>query len=673
MTRNEGPEEAPPLPTPGDAARSAGGTLFARFLESAPDAVVGIEPGGRIDVVNARAEALFGYTRDELVGEPVELLVPEHALPAKTGAVAAVAVTDVLRTEGRNLLGRRKDGTEFPAEISLSSVETDDGVIATAAIRDVSDRVRAESRFVQFLEFAPDAIVGVARDGRIELVNAQTERLFGYGRDELVGELVEILVPERLRAEHPGDRAGYFADSRTRPREAGLEMFGRRKDGSEFPAEVSLSSIDSRDDMLRIAVIRDVSERVEAESQRKLLEEQLERARREHSQREKDGLEEQLNQLRRLESVGQLAGGIAHDFNNILAVILNAAAFVAEDLDEGSPLLEDVEEIQRSAQRAAALTRQLLIFSRRDVVRPQSLDLNEVVSELEKLLRRVLGEHVVLHTKFADGLWPVTADPGQIEQVLVNLVLNARDAMPGGGRLTIETSNVDMNGEYVSLHPISTPGPHVRLTVRDTGVGMDPEVAAKAFEPFFTTKPKGEGTGLGLATVYGIVTDAGGNIQIYSELGLGTTVKVQLRASTSETLPAVEKRPSRRASRGETVLVVEDESSVRRVTRRILVKGGYKVLTAAGGKEALDICQRDDKPIDLLLTDVVMPEMLGPELATRATALRPGIAVLFTSGYADQVIEHQTEAGAEVPFVEKPFTSETLLAGVGAVLSRSDS
>jgi PAS domain S-box-containing protein len=655
----------------GGSVRSASRELFEQFLEFAPDAIVGIEPDGRINLVNAQAEALFGYARHELVGQPVERLVPEHGWRAPIGDVP-VAVTDVLRAEGIDLLGRRKDGTEFPAEISLSNIETDDGVIATAAIRDVSDRVRAQRRFVQFLEFAPDAIVGVGRGGHIELVNAQTEALFGYARDELIGELVEVLLPERFRAKHSAHRGEYFADPRTRPMGAEQDLFGRRKDGSEFPAEISLSSIDSQDGMLAVTAIRDISDRVEAEAARVVLEHQLERVWREQAQREKGALEEQLNQMRRLDSVGQLAGGIAHDFNNILGVILNSAAFVAEDLDDDSPVLEDVEEIRRSAQRAAALTRQLLIFSRRDVVHPESLDLNEVVSELQRLLRRVLGEHILLATRFAPGLWPVTGDPGQIEQVLVNLAVNARDAMPGGGRIIIETSNIDLDEDYAAMHPRSIPGPHVLLSVSDTGVGMTREVARRAFEPFFTTKPKGEGTGLGLATVYGIVTDAGGTVQIYSEPALGTTVKVLLPVSASQAVPPVEQRPSPRATRGETVLVVEDEDSVRRVTRRILSKGGYNVLTATRGQEALEICERVDDKIDLLLTDVIMPEILGPELATRATELRPGLAVLFMSGYADQVVEHKAESGANIPFVEKPFTAETLLAGVDDVLSRAE-
>jgi PAS domain S-box-containing protein len=658
----------------GGAASSAGGTMFEQLLDLAPDAIVGIGAGGRIEVANAQAEALFGYGRDELVGERVEMPVPED-LRASHAAQRDGYFADPKKRPmgaGLDLLGLRKDGTQFPAEISLASVEIGDGVMAIAAIRDVTERVESQRRFSQFVEFAPDAIVGVARDGRIELVNAQTEHLFGYQRAELLGQLVECLVPERFRAKHPAYRAAYFADPRMRPMGAGIELFGRRKDGTEFPAEISLSSIDGADGMLGIAAIRDVSERAEADRQRQLLEELLDRSRREQTDRERSALEEQLNEMRRLDSVGQLAGGIAHDFNNILGVILNSAAFVAEDLEADSPLLEDVEEIRRSAQRAAALTRQLLIFSRRDVVRPQSLDLNHMVAELEPPLRRVLGEHIELETRFAPGLWPVMADPGQVEQVLVNLSVNARDAMAGGGKLFIETSNMDLDEDHAAMQPRSVPGPHVRLAVSDTGTGMSRDVLARAFEPFFTTKPKGEGTGLGLATVYGIVSDAGGTINIYSRPNVGTTVKVQWPVSAERPRRAAEQPRVLRSPRGETVLLVEDEDDVRRVTRRILADAGYKVLTAAGGREALEICESGEGTIDLMLSDVIMPEMLGPQLATYATELRPQMAVLYMSGYTDQVIEHATDGGEEMPFVEKPFTAETLLAGVGDLLGRTD-
>jgi PAS domain S-box-containing protein len=515
----------------------------------------------------------------------------------------------------------------------------------------------------------PDAIVGVDRDGLIVLLNRQTEALFGHARGDLLGEPVELLVPERFRAAHPVHRGGYFADPRTRPMGAELALFGRRHDGSEFPAEISLSSIETEQGPLAIAAIRDVSERVAAAREKARLESELYKARRLEVEREKQGLEAQLDQMRRLESVGQLAGGVAHDFNNLLAVILNYAEFVADEIGEGSPAIDDVEEIRRAAQRGAALTRQLLIFSRRDVVRPKVLDLNELLSELEKLLRRALGEHVKLDTRPADGLWTVEADPGQLEQVLVNLAVNARDAMPRGGDLTIETSNVELDEELRELLGAPAPGRYVRLVVSDTGAGMEPDVVARAFEPFFTTKAKGEGTGLGLATVYGIVMEAGGVVRLYSEPGVGTTVKAHLPAS-ADGVPAQEpRRTALPPSRGEAVLVVEDEDAVRRLTERILVDAGYRV-TAAPSAEAALAAVTGNVEVDLLLSDVIMPEMLGPELVEQATALRPQLRVLYMSGYTHQAIARQQVADSDVAFVEKPFTAQALLAAVREVLDQ---
>jgi PAS domain S-box-containing protein len=526
-------------------------------------------------------------------------------------------------------------------------------------------------RFEQFVEFAPDAIVGVGADGAIVVVNAQTEALFGYPRAELLRMRVDDLVPERFHEVHPGHRGGYFSDPRTRPMGAKLELFGLRGDGTEFPAEISLSSIETEEGLLAIAAIRDISERVEAQRTKERLEAEVEEARRLKEAREREMLEAQLNQLRRLESVGQLAGGIAHDFNNILGVIINYAQFAEEDLPPGSAALDDVREIRRAADRAAALTRQLLIFSRREVVRPQLLDLNVVVSGLDELLRRALGEHIDFQTHFSADPVTVEADPGQIEQLLVNLAMNARDAMPSGGKLIIETSTVDLDGDM--LRPELSPGRYARLSVSDTGSGMTPEVVGHAFDPFFTTKPSGEGTGLGLATVYGIVTEAGGDVRLYSEPGMGTTVKVELPAVAGAPVPSERAQVERPAGRGETVLVVEDEESVRRLVERVLESAGYNIMVADRGAAALAIL--DGHPdVDLLLTDVVMPEMLGPELVAEATRRRPDLKTLYMSGYIHQVIAGvDADATDEFAFIEKPFTGETLRQAVRSALDAGES
>ena len=505
----------------------------------------------------------------------------------------------------------------------------------------------AGSTFEQFLEFVPDAIVGVGREGRMALANGQAEKLFGYRREELIGQGVEMLVPQRFRAVHSAHRENYFAEPWTRPMGASIELFAVRKDGTEFPCEISLSRIEIDGGEMATAAIRDISERAESE-------------------REK-ALQQQLDRARRLESVGQLAGGIAHDFNNILGVIMNYAEFVADELEAGSQAHQDVEEIRRAAERAAALTRQLLIFSRREVVKPEVLDLNELMAELEKLLRRALGERVELEVHFDDELRAIEADPGQMEQVLINLAVNARDAMPEGGRLLIEAENAELDGEYAYMHPDTEPGHYVRLKVSDTGIGMDAETVERVFEPFFTTKR--EGTGLGLATVYGIVTEAGKRIDIYSEPDIGTTVKIHLPATGA---PAPTSEPDPRAQpsgRGEVVLVVEDEPDVRRMAERILTKGGYSVMGMTNGHDAIEFLSREDQPVDLLLTDVIMPEMLGTELVEKARSIRPGMRVVYMSGYSHEVLAPGVlaENGGSA-FIEKPFNARVLLKAIRELL-----
>jgi signal transduction histidine kinase/CheY-like chemotaxis protein len=383
-------------------------------------------------------------------------------------------------------------------------------------------------------------------------------------------------------------------------------------------------------------------------------------------------------QAQRLESLGQLAGGVAHDFNNLLAVILNYVTFVSEEVaaaagQDSARHLEaasaDLAQIKKAAERAAGLTHQLLVFARRDVVRPQVLNLDSVIIAVEELLRRTIGEHVELVTSLAGDLWPVLADPGQLEQVLVNLAVNARDAMPAGGTLTIETSNITVDDETIAGGSKARRGRNVRLRVSDTGSGMSADVAQHVFEPFFTTKQDGAGTGLGLATVYGILTQADGNIRIYSEPGAGTTFTITLPVTAEATVPVAEPTPYHRAPKGETVLVVEDEAALREVTRRIFARNGYHVITAANGPAALDLAGRHQGEIHLLVTDVVMPHMLGKEVAEKMRVIKPEIEVLFMSGYARPVLASQGRLDSGVALVEKPFSEADLLDQAGQVLN----
>jgi len=482
------------------------------------------------------------------------------------------------------------------------------------------------------LQAAPDAILVMEDDGRIVLVNDRAEQLFGFGRDELLGKSSDNLVTEDART-MPESRRRRLEDGRPGPIGA-VTTTVRRRDGNEIPVESSVALVDTPQGRLAVCVIRDLSERARAEQEKARL-----RA------------EAHTHRSQRLESLGQLAGGIAHDFNNMLGVIVNYANFVIEEAESKTPDLKaiaaDAKQVVRAGQRGTDLTHQLLSFARREVVRPQVLDLNAAIYSVEEMLRRSLGEHINLLVRVEPGLPAVVCDPGQVEQMLVSLAVNARDAMPGGGDLVIDT------GRH---------GDQVRLRVSDSGSGMSADVLERAFEPFFTTKGSG-GTGLGLATVYGIVTQAGGEVSLTSSVGVGTTVTVLLPTSDiSDISPSSDISPI--GGRGETVLVVEDEAALRDVAGRILSGAGYHVLAAECGASALELVARHEGAIDLLVSDVVMPGMLGKELAERLTGVRPDTRVLYMSGYAQPVLHSQGTLDPGIELLEKPFTAGDLLAAV---------
>ena len=522
---------------------------------------------------------------------------------------------------------------------------------------------------VALLDAAPDAILVVDRAGLIVMVNAQAERLFGYTRDELQGSAVDRLVPEHLRTLHPQHRAAYAEAPALRPMGAGLQLSALRKDGSQFPADISLSSITTDDGVLYFVACRDVTERKAADEERERLRMLAERSR----------LEAQLQASQRLESLGQLAGGVAHDFNNLLAVISNFAAFavselrIAESRDSAlTSVRRDVEQIQLAAERATTLTHQLLMFGRRDVIRPRVLLINNVIRELEPMLRRTLGEHIELISDLDPDLRRTMADRGQVEQVLVNLAVNARDAMAAGGKLTLETANVLIDSNHPAVVGGLPGGTYARLRISDTGEGMSADVKASAFEPFFTTKPRGEGSGLGLATVYGIVTQTGGWCGLYSERGVGTSVTILLPSTTDDQADDLVTDASEPVHWGsERVLLVEDEPALREITSRILTRHGYEVVEASDATQALAIFSSTGPPFDLLLTDVIMPGLLGRELAARCRSLRPDLKVLYMSGYAQPVLTSQGRLDADVDLIEKPFSEATLLARIQAVLADS--
>jgi signal transduction histidine kinase/CheY-like chemotaxis protein len=395
-------------------------------------------------------------------------------------------------------------------------------------------------------------------------------------------------------------------------------------------------------------------------------------AQHERSEKEKEGLQEQLRQSQKMEAIGRLAGGVAHDFNNLLTVITGYCELSLLDLSKDDPGRQKLNEIAKAAERAGNLTRQLLAFSRRQILEMKVVNLNIILNDLDKMLHRVVGEDIDFKTVFADELGLVKVDPGQIEQVVMNLVVNARDAMPQGGRLTLETANTELDEGYTRSHVGVASGAYVMLSVNDTGIGMTKEVKEQIFDPFFTTKEKGKGTGLGLSTVYGIVKQSGGDIYVYSEPGKGTTFAVYLPRVFEPLEELKEEVPVEKIPQGnETVLVVEDEDSVRAVAVDILRAQGYKVLEATGGGEALIICEEEKNPIHLILTDVVMPQMNGPQVIERLMQVRQDFKVLYMSGYADETVLHHRLLERGVTVIHKPFTVEKLARKVREVLDKN--
>jgi two-component system cell cycle sensor histidine kinase/response regulator CckA len=513
---------------------------------------------------------------------------------------------------------------------------------------DLQSSAARNERLAAIVESSSDSIVSWTPDGIITSWNAGSERMYGYTAAEAIGEDLSLIVPPENRAEIEGAHLP-VVDGVARP---AIETQKLRRDGSTIDVSVSISPI--FDDAVVLvglsAVARDISETKRADAVRR-------------------SLEVRLAQSQRLESLGQLAGGVAHDFNNLLSVIRNYASFVAEAVDDDPVVLDDVRQIIDATERAVRLTRQLLMFGRRETVHNHALDLNAVVEDIRALLANSLGEHIALVVHPGADLPAIRADEGQIEQVLLNLAVNARDAMPGGGSLTIETAAIVLDDPLAAGLAGLPSGRYVRLSVSDTGAGMAPEVAARAFEPFFSTKPKGEGTGLGLATVYGIVSEAGGTVNVYSEEGIGTTVKAYLPATSEEaTDGAVGSDAPPVQGDGATVLVVEDQDAVRAVTVRLLRRNGYDVHEAATGAEAIAVAA--ERRIHLLLTDVVMPTMSGPQVAAELRAADPGLPVLYMSGYADGVLGPRRSLDEGVSLVEKPFSEIELLRRVHETIAR---
>ena len=632
-----------------EEARRQSEERFRALIEHGADAVALVAPDATLLFVSQAVERVLGYSPADLVGRSAF----EHVHPDDVLRLRAV-VAEVLDRPGvpRTVEVRvqRRDGGWCVLDAVAVNRLTEPAVGAIVVnYRDVTERRQAEEalrdseiRYRTLVDGVRDIIFALTPEGTIVSLNPAFETITGWPRGEWLGKAFEQLVhPEDLPL--AVELLGRVV--RGEPRPASQFRVGTK--GGDYRVADFAATAQRRDEALVgiLGIGRDVTERVQ--------------------------LEQQLRQAQKMEAVGRLAGGVAHDFNNILTAITGFADLLAEDLPASDARRQDALEIRKAAERAAGLTRQLLAFSRQQVLQPQVLDLNALLTELEKLLRRLLGEDIALVTRLEPALGRVKTDPGQLEQVVMNLAVNSRDAMPRGGKLTIETANVRLDDAYAREHYPARAGPHVMLAVSDTGTGMTAEVQAHLFEPFFTTKEKGKGTGLGLATVYGIVKQSGGFVWVYSELGLGTTFKIYLPRVDEPGGVAAAAAALAPVGRGtETILLAEDEAPVRAVARQVLERHGYTVLEAPSAEAALDLVGRYSGPIHLLLTDVIMPGLSGRELAIRLAPLRPETRVIYMSGYTDDAITRHGVLEAGLVYIQKPFTPELLARKVREVLDR---
>jgi len=669
--------------------------LFNALLESAPDAMLVVDERGIILLANSQTEKLFGYSREELIGQTVEKLMPARFRAAHANHRGQFFSTPRLRPmeAGLDLYALRRDGSEFPVEISLNPIAAEGRSLVTSSIRDISHRRRAEQelrraydeldrrvlqrtaelekataelraridlhehtenelrqseeRFRLLVEGVRDyAIFMLDPEGVVVSWNAGAERIYGFTAEEAIGGSFSRfhLFSEESQVEAPeygleqAAAAGQFVE----------ETWRIRKDGRRFRASVLTTALRDEGGRLRgfSRITRDVTEKHE--------------------------LELRLRHAQRLEAIGRLAGGVAHEFNNSATAILGYSSLIIDNVQDNPQLRHYAEEVQKAGQRAAAVTRQLLAFSRQQILQPTLLNLNDVVTDIEKMLHRLIGENIRVLTELDPYLGVVKADPTQMAQVVVNLALNARDAMPDGGVIIIETGNVDVDCAFAADNHLA-PGPHVRLRVSDTGTGLDRQTASHIFEPFFTTKPVGSGTGLGLSTVYGTVKQSGGGILVFSELGHGATFEIYLPRLEQACVKPELLSPRRESGGGsEAVLVVEDDNSLRWLTCQMLTQFGYTVVEAQDASHALALARERAGDVDLLITDVVMPGLNGRQLARQIRQLYPHIKVLLMSGYTAEIAAQTDKGEAALPFLEKPFTPEELGSKVREVLDQDN-
>ena len=640
--------------------------LSSPFLEAIPDAIVAVDIEGTIVQVNSQTETMFGYTRDELIGKKVEMLVPAGSRTHHQQHRAAFAETPKVRRMGAglDLRGHRRDGSEFAVEISLSPVPIEGGTLVLSAIRDISDRKRIEEelrrahdelgrrtsqeigqyqrRLAAIIDSSADAIIGKELDGTITSWNRGAETMYGYSADEIIGKNIALLaskdrpneIPEILERIARGERIEHYESVRI------------TKDGRHLNVSISISPIREPDGKIvgASAIARDITAQRRAE--------------------------DHLRQAQKMEAVGRLAGGVAHDFNNILGIITACTELLRDRIDPANDSAQYIGNIRKAVDRGTSLTRQLLAFTRKSTVQPQLIDLNARLKDVIKLIRPLMGDDVdiVLAPRSQSAI--IEIDPGLFDQIVLNLAVNSRDAMPRGGKFILETASVELDEVFTAQHLPMKPGRYILLAVSDTGTGMDQTTVGRVFEPFFTTKEVGKGTGLGLATVYGIVQHGGGHIWVYSEPGSGTTFKIYLPSAEDrldeESRPQAEVTIRRRE--GTTVLLVEDDEIMLSLTRKLLEQNGYHVLEAKDGGSAIELLAAHNGPVDVLLTDVVMRGMGGPELVAKVVASHPATRVVFMSGYTGELIAQHDKMTEGIPLLEKPFTRSALLSALDAAL-----
>ncbi|HEY4986642.1 MAG TPA: PAS domain S-box protein [Bradyrhizobium sp.] len=629
------------------------------MVETAVDGVILIDARGTVLMFNPACENLFGYRADEVIGNNVKMLMPAHYWDqdrhdSYTDNCNRTGDRKNIRT-GREMTGQRKDGSTFPMGLSVGEAKQEGGSIFVGTIHDRTERERvqralrdSDARLRAVVETAVDGVMLIDARGAVLMFNPACERLFNYSASEVIGNNVRMLMPESSKAEYDRYISNFLETGRPRITGIGRELVGQRKDGSTFPMDLSVGEAKQDGESIFVNIIHDLTDRKRTE--------------------------ELLVQAQKMETVGQLSAGIAHDFNNLLTVIVGNAEYLADKLEPRQILRRLAEDIGRAGERGAELTGRLLAFSRRQTLLPVEIDCNGLLDSMHKLLRRTLPANIDIGTDFEPGLRPAYADAAQLESAILNLALNARDAMASGGRLSVATANVSLDGQYHWLHPEVCPGEYVLIAITDNGEGMPQTVLDHVFEPFFTTKDvgKGKGSGLGLSMVYGFIKQSNGHVSIYSEPGFGTTVRMYLPAvlATALNVPPLRRAEVDEEPGGkESVLVVEDDPFVRSHAITSLESLGYRVTAAVDGNDALQKLGTDI-PIDVLFTDIIMPGGFnGWELAERARQERPELRVLLTSGYALETLTTQQRLRDWSAVLTKPYRKVELARRLREVLT----